>query len=144
MATWCNNQGVTSGHRAHHCAKTGVSVTNAKCPYDNPHPRVYHINALIYVLIYISQIYILHIYDVTTQGTCHGYPKPLHSSPSNCDASSQALTVRGSPAREGKRTRPRRVASSRSPLLLATRQPSRPSHVPQPSRDLCFSQGSNP
>ena len=70
---------VTSGHRAHHCAKTGVSVTNAICPYDDPHPRVHHIYALIYVHIYISQIYILHICDVTTQGTCHGYPKPLHS-----------------------------------------------------------------
>ena len=74
---------VTSWHCAHHCTKTSISVTHAKCPYDNPHPRVYHINAIIYLLIYIyiSQIYILHIYGVTTQGTCHAYPKLLHISP---------------------------------------------------------------
>ena len=65
---------VTSRHRAHHCVKTGVSVTYAKCPYDNPHPRVYDINVLINVHIYIYYI----IYDITTQGTCQCYPKPLH------------------------------------------------------------------
>ena len=41
-------------------------------------------------------IYILHIYDVTTQGTCHDYPKPLQAT-SNQDAARGPAQVKWRP-----------------------------------------------